>query len=177
MIAQALTNEPFASENNNNKMKELAVARIRQLSAHEIGHTIGFAHNFAASTNDRASVMDYPHPLVNLIDDEIVFDDAYDTGIGDWDKVTVAYSYSDFRADQNEDFELNKILENSTDDGLRFISDYDARSIDGSHAYAHLWDNGETAYSGLDKVIDIRERAIENFSEYNVPEGLSLIHI
>ncbi len=171
MIAQALTNEPFASENNNNKMKELAVARIRQLSAHEIGHTIGFAHNFAASTNDRASVMDYPHPLVNLIDDEIIFDDAYDTGIGDWDKVTVAYSYSDFRADQNEDFELNKILENSTSDGLRFISDYDARSIDGSHAYAHLWDNGETAYSGLDKVIDIRKRAIENFSEYNVPEG------
>ena len=171
MIAQALTNEPFASENNNNKMKELAIARIRQLSAHEIGHTIGFAHNFAASTNDRASVMDYPHPLVNLIDDEIIFDDAYDTGIGDWDKVTVAYSYSDFRADQNEDSELNKILENSTSDGLRFISDYDARSIDGSHAYAHLWDNGETAYSGLDKVIDIRKRAIENFSEYNVPEG------
>jgi len=171
MIAQALTKEPFASENNNNKMMELAIARIRQLSAHEIGHTIGFAHNFAASTNNRASVMDYPHPLVNLIDDEIVFDDAYDTGIGDWDKVTVAYSYSDFRSDQNEDFELNKILENSTIDGLRFISDYDARSIDGSHAYAHLWDNGETAYSGLDKVIDIRKRAIENFSEYNVPEG------
>ena len=171
MIAQALTKEPFASENNNNKMMELAIARIRQLSAHEIGHTIGFAHNFAASTNSRASVMDYPHPLVNLIDDEIVFDDAYDTGIGDWDKVTVAYSYSDFRSDQDEDFELNKILENSTSDGLRFISDYDARSIDGSHAYAHLWDNGETAYSGLDKVIDIRKKAIENFSEYNVPEG------
>ncbi len=171
MIAQALTKEPFASVNNNNKMMELAIARIRQLSAHEIGHTIGFAHNFAASTNSRASVMDYPHPLVNLIDDEIVFDDAYDTGIGDWDKVTVAYSYSDFRSDQDEDFELNKILENSTSDGLRFISDYDARSIDGSHAYAHLWDNGETAYSGLDKVIDIRKRAIENFSEYNVPEG------
>ena len=171
MIAQALTKEPFASKNNNNKMMELAIARIRQLSAHEIGHTIGFAHNFAASTNDRASVMDYPHPLVNLIDDEIVFDDAYDNGIGDWDKVTVAYSYSDFRSDQNEDFELNKILENSTSDGLRFISDYDARSIDGSHAYAHLWDNGETAYSGLDNVIDIRKKAIENFSEYNVPEG------
>ena len=171
MIAQALTNEPFASKNNNNEIMELAISRIRQLSAHEIGHTIGFAHNFAASTNSRASVMDYPHPLVNLIDDEIVFDDAYDTGIGDWDKVTVAYSYTDFRSDQDEDFELNKILENSTSDGLRFISDYDARSIDGSHAYAHLWDNGETAYSGLDKVIDIRKRAIENFSEYNVPEG------
>ena len=171
MIAQALTKNPFISNNQNNQMLELAIARIRQLSAHEIGHTIGFAHNFAASANNRASVMDYPHPLVDLKDDEIVFDDAYDTGIGDWDKVTVAYSYSHFKSDQNENDELNKILEDATDNGLRFISDYDARSLDGSHAYAHLWDNGDTAYSGLDKVIDIREKAIQNFSEYNVPAG------
>jgi hypothetical protein len=109
--------------------------------------------------------------LVDLKDDEIVFDDAYDTGIGDWDKVTVAYSYSHFKSDQNENDELNKILEDAIDNGLRFISDYDARSLDGSHAYAHLWDNGDTAYSGLDKVIDIREKAIQNFSEYNVPAG------
>jgi hypothetical protein len=115
--------------------------------------------------------MDYPHPLVDLKDDEIVFDDVYDTGIGDWDKVTVAYSYSHFKSDQNEKDELNKILEDATDDGLRFISDYDARSLDGSHAYAHLWDNGDTAYSGLDKVIEIRQKAIQNFSEYNVPKG------
>ena len=171
MIAQALTKDPFISNNQNNQMLELAIARIRQLSAHEIGHTIGFAHNFAASANNRASVMDYPHPLVDLKDDEIVFDDAYDTGIGDWDKVTVAYSYSHFKSDQNENNELNKILEDAIDNGLRFISDYDARSLDGSHAYAHLWDNGDTAYSGLDKVIDIREKAIQNFSEYNVPAG------
>jgi hypothetical protein len=115
--------------------------------------------------------MDYPHPLVDLKDDEIVFDDVYDTGIGDWDKVTVAYSYSHFKSDQNEKDELNKILNDATDDGLRFISDYDARSLDGSHAYAHLWDNGDTAYSGLDKVIEIRQKAIQNFSEYNVPKG------
>ena len=171
MIAQALTKDPFISNNQNNQMLELAIARIRQLSAHEIGHTIGFAHNFAASANNRASVMDYPHPLVDIKDDEIVFDDVYDTGIGDWDKVTVAYSYSHFKSNQNENDELNKILENATDDGLRFISDYDARSLDGSHAYAHLWDNGATAYSGLDKVIDIRKKAIQNYSEYNVPKG------
>ena len=171
MIAQALTKDAFISNNQNNQMLELAIARIRQLSAHEIGHTIGFAHNFAASANNRASVMDYPHPLVDLKDDEIVFDDAYDTGIGDWDKVTVAYSYSHFKSDQNENYELNKILEDAIDNGLRFISDYDARSLDGTHAYAHLWDNGDTAYSGLDKVIDIREKAIQNFSEYNVPAG------
>jgi hypothetical protein len=171
MIAQALTKDPFISNNQNNQMLDLAIARIRQLSAHEIGHTIGFAHNFAASANNRASVMDYPHPLVDLKDDEIVFDDVYDTGIGDWDKVTVAYSYSHFKSDQNEKDELNKILNDATDDGLRFISDYDARSLDGSHAYAHLWDNGDTAYSGLDKVIEIRQKAIQNFSEYNVPKG------
>ena len=171
MIAQALTKDPFISNNQNNQMLELAIARIRQLSAHEIGHTIGFAHNFAASANNRASVMDYPHPLVDIKGDEIVFDDVYDTGIGDWDKVTVAYSYSHFKSDQNENDELNKILEDATDNGLRFISDYDARSLDGSHAYAHLWDNGVTAYSGLDKVIEIRQKAIQNFSEYNVPKG------
>ena len=171
MIAQALTRDPFISEENNNKMLELAISRIRQLSAHEIGHTIGFAHNFAASTNNRASVMDYPHPLVDIKDDEIVFDNAYDTGIGEWDKVTVAYSYSDFKLDKNEGYELNKILENSTKDGLRFITDYDARSVDGSHAYAHLWDNGDTAYSGLDKVIEIRKKAIQNFSENNAKKG------
>jgi len=171
MIAQALTKDPFISEKNNNKMLELAISRIRQLSAHEIGHTIGFTHNFAASSNDRASVMDYPHPLVNIEDDKIVFDNAYDTGIGEWDKVTVAYSYSDFKTDQDEEYELNKILEKSTKDGLRFISDSDARSVDGSHAYAHLWDNGDTAYSGLEKVIHIREKAIQNFSKYNVPAG------
>ncbi len=171
MIAQALTKDPFSTDNQKNKMLELAIARIRQLSAHEIGHTIGFAHNFAASSNNRASVMDYPHPLVKVVNGEIVFDDAYDTGIGEWDKVTVAYSYSDFRSDQNENDELNKILENATNDGLRFISDYDARSLDGSHAYAHLWDNGDTAYSGLDDVIDIREIAIDNFSKNNVPIG------
>ncbi len=171
MIAQALTRDPFISEENNNKMLELAISRIRQLSAHEIGHTIGFTHNFAASTNNRASVMDYPHPLVDIKDDEIVFDDAYDTGIGEWDKVTVAYSYSDFKIDEDEGYELNKILENSTKDGLRFITDYDARSVDGSHAYAHLWDNGDTAYSGLDKVIEIRKKAIQNFSENNAKKG------
>ena len=67
MIAQALTKDPFSTDNQKNKMLELAIARIRQLSAHEIGHTIGFAHNFAASSNNRASVMDYPHPLVNVV--------------------------------------------------------------------------------------------------------------
>ena len=90
----------------------MAIARIRQLSAHEIGHTLGFAHNFAASTNNRASVMDYPHPKFTLKeDDEIDFSAAYDTKIGAWDKVTVAYFYQDFPAEEMKRIALNSILE------------------------------------------------------------------
>lgn len=171
MIAQALSKNPFKNKSNNEKMLDLALSRIRQLSAHEIGHTLGFAHNFAASTNNRSSVMDYPHPLIEIKNNEIYFNNAYDSGIGEWDKITVAYSYSEFNGNQDEDMELNNILNNATAKGFRFISDYDARSLDGSHAYAHLWDNGDVAYEGLDEVINIRRKAIQNFSEFNVPKG------
>ena len=171
MIAQALSKDPFKNKSNNEKMLDLALSRIRQLSAHEIGHTLGFAHNFAASTNNRSSVMDYPHPLIEIKDNEIYFNNAYDSGIGEWDKITVAYSYSELKGNQNEQMELNNILNNATAKGYRFISDYDARSLDGSHAFAHLWDNGDVAYDGLDDVINIRRKAIQNFSEFNVPKG------
>ena len=171
MIAQALSKDPFKNNSNNEKMLDLALSRIRQLSAHEIGHTLGFAHNFAASTNNRSSVMDYPHPLIEIKDNEIYLNNAYDSGIGEWDKITVAYSYSEFNGNQNEEMELNNILNNATAKGYRFISDYDARSLDGSHAFAHLWDNGDVAYEGLDDVINIRRKAIQNFSEFNVPKG------
>ena len=171
MIAQALSKDPFKNKSNNEKMLDLALSRIRQLSAHEIGHTLGFAHNFAASTNNRSSVMDYPHPLIEIKDNEIYFNNAYDSGIGEWDKITVAYSYSELNGNQNEGMELNNILNNATAKGYRFISDYDARSLDGSHAFAHLWDNGDVAYEGLDDVINIRRKAIQNFSEFNVPKG------
>ena len=170
MIAQALSKDPFKNKSNNEKMLDLALSRIRQLSAHEIGHTLGFVHNFAASTNNRSSVMDYPHPLIEIKDNEIYFNNAYDKGIGEWDKITVAYSYSEFSRNQNEEKELKNILNNATAKGYRFISDYDARTLDGSHAFAHLWDNGDVAYEGLDDVINIRKKAIQNFSEFNVPK-------
>ncbi|HMC00470.1 MAG TPA: DUF5117 domain-containing protein, partial [Flavobacteriaceae bacterium] len=124
MIAQALLNKPFANDDNNYQpMLDLALARIRQLSAHEVGHTLGFTHNFAASTNNRASVMDYPHPKIKLINGDIDLSDAYGKGIGDWDKVTVAYSYSEFKDTENEKQALNSILKNAQIDSLRFIAD------------------------------------------------------
>lgn len=169
LIAQALMNKPFAkSDDNHEAMLELALARIRQLSAHEIGHTLGFTHNFAASANGRASVMDYPHPQLSVNNGEIDFSNAYDTGIGEWDKVTVAYSYTDFVDGKDEKKALNSILENATADGLRFISDQDARPIGGAHVMAHLWDNGKIASEELEEVLKVRAMAIKNFSIDNI---------
>lgn len=169
MIAQALMNKPFAnSDANYQPMLDMALARIRQLSAHEVGHTIGFAHNFAASANSRASVMDYPHPQIKMTNGNIDFSDAYAVGIGDWDKVTVAYSYSEFDDKTNEKAALNAILKQAQDDGLRFITDQDARPAGGAHALAHLWDNGKNATEELLNVLQIRKQAIANFSKDNI---------
>ncbi|MBA6153642.1 zinc-dependent metalloprotease [Gelidibacter maritimus] len=169
LIAQALLNRPFAdSDTNNSPMLKMALARIRQLSAHEIGHTLGFAHNFAASSNDDASVMDYPHPKITLDNGNISLENAYTDGIGVWDKVTVAYSYSDFDESIDEKAALNAILKKAQDQGLRFISDSDARAPGGAHAYAHLWDNGKSASEELERVLKVREQAISNFSKDNI---------
>ena len=167
LIAQALLSKPFVDDNNNEPMLNMAIARIKQLSAHEVGHTIGFAHNFAASTNNRSSVMDYPHPLIKITDDEIDLSEAYAVGIGDWDKVSVAYSYSEFNS-ENEKFELNNILDNAYDNGLRFITDSDARSNSGAHANAHLWDNGNDVVKGLNNIMLVRNKAINDFSKFNI---------
>lgn len=169
LIAQALLNRPFKdSDNANDPMLQMALARIRQLSAHEVGHTLGFAHNFAASTNNRTSVMDYPHPLVSLKNGVVNLENAYDDKIGDWDKVTVAYSYSHFESKEAEPQGLHTILDNAYAAGHRFITDADARPRGGAHPLAHLWDNGTDVANELERVLAIRKQAIQNFSEDNI---------
>ncbi|MEM6686689.1 MAG: zinc-dependent metalloprotease [Bacteroidota bacterium] len=169
LIAQALLNKPFAqSDENYQPMLEMALARIRQLSAHEVGHTIGFAHNFAASTNNRSSVMDYPHPTIKITNGNIDLSDAYATGIGSWDKVTVAYSYSEFNSAEAEKTGLQNILNNAYTEGHRFITDADARPAGGAHVNAHLWDNGTSAAEELKNVLAVRKLAIQNFSKDNI---------
>lgn len=170
LIAQALQ-APYGKNASDNFALEMALARIRQLSAHEIGHTLGFAHNFAASTTGRSSVMDYPHPKLTLNNGKIDFSEAYDDKIGEWDKVTVAYSYQDFPDGKNEKEELNAILENAFSKGLRYLSDSDARPSGSANIYAHLWDNGGNIYDELYNILKIRKAAIEKFSTDNIKEN------
>ncbi|MEM7186582.1 MAG: zinc-dependent metalloprotease [Bacteroidota bacterium] len=168
LIAQALANKPFSEkDDNHNMMMEMALARIRQLSAHEVGHTIGFVHNFAASATGRASVMDYPHPTLTLDGGEVDFGNAYATGIGDWDKHTVAYSYSDIPENTDAKSYLSSLNKKAMKRGMKFISDRDARAVAGAHHTAHLWDNGPDAGEELLELLELREVAISNFSEEN----------
>ena len=166
LIAQALQ-APYANDDTSDQFAlEMALSRIRQLSAHEVGHTIGLAHNFAASTKGRSSVMDYPHPTLSLKDKKVDFTNAYDTKIGDWDKVAIAYSYGEYSGD--EDASLNKLLDDAFKNGARFITDQDARPQGSAHAYAHLWDNGANVSTELDNLLAIRKHAIANFSIDNI---------
>ena len=171
MIATGLLAPFTEGAEDNPVMMEMALARIRQLSAHEIGHTLGIYHNFASSVDGRESVMDYPHPKVNIINGELDLSDAYDVGMGEWDKVTIAYGYQDFPAGVDEAEALNDILEQAHEDGLKYISDSDARPQGGAHPYAHLWDYGTDVESQLSHILEVRKIALENFGKANIPDG------
>ena len=160
------------------KMLKMSLQRLKQLAAHEIGHTLGLMHNYIASTQGRASVMDYPSPVVTINNKgELDLGDAYTNQIGDWDKVTITYGYSDFAAGTNEATALNKILTDAAKNGLTFISDRDARDPAGLHPSAHLWDQGKDPVSGLKEVMKIREKALSQFGENNIVKGTPMAMI
>jgi len=160
------------------KMQEMALARLRQLAAHEVGHTLGLEHNYSSSTVNRSSVMDYPPPVVKLAaDGTIDLSDAYATGIGEWDKVSIAFGYQDFPAGTDEHAALNKILMNGYGRGLRFLTDQDARPAGSSSSLAHLWDSGSNAVDELNRLMQVRAAALKNFGEKNIREGAPLATI
>ncbi|MCJ8270258.1 MAG: zinc-dependent metalloprotease, partial [Psychrosphaera sp.] len=173
LIAQGMTSAFDGQPQKLAAAKNMALDRIRQLSAHEVGHTLGIAHNFAASASNRASVMDYPHPLITMDNNgDIVLNEGYDKGIGDWDKFVVAYGYSEFTGDEKA--QLDKIQAQAKAKGLMFISDQDARPIGGAHPAAHLWDNGKDPVDELNRLIEVRSKALAKFGLDSLAEGVSL---
>tara|TARA_B100001057_G_scaffold187014_1_gene187867 strand:- start:47498 stop:49861 length:2364 start_codon:yes stop_codon:yes gene_type:complete len=170
MILSGLVDNPN-TDDNNKLIKDISLDRIKQLSAHEIGHTLGFAHNYISSANNRSSVMDYPHPNIKLLDGGINIKEAYSKNIGDWDKVSVKYAYSDLSNSKNEEIELNNIIESAIDNGLFFLSDSDSRPAGSANPYSHLWDNGEYPYEELSKLLKIRSIALKNLDLENLNFG------
>ncbi len=176
LIALGLTS-PFTDKNTDTStMKAMALARIRQLAAHEVGHTLGIAHNFAASVNDRASVMDYPHPYITLdINGKIDLSNAYKENIGLWDKYVIAYGYGDYHNDNKSEYQqLIDLVADTQAEGLQYTSDPDARSASSAHSAGHLWDNGSNAADELTRVIQVREKALSDFGMNSISPGTPL---
>ncbi|HUB61369.1 MAG TPA: zinc-dependent metalloprotease [Puia sp.] len=168
LIAEGLLQPYVDGKPVDPRMQEMALARIRQLSAHEIGHTLGLMHNFEASVRDRASVMDYPFPRFSLKEDGSVdISQAYATGIGAWDKRAIIWGYSDFPPGVDEDAALDKIMKETLKEGFKYIPDVGGMA----HPLSNQWDDGVNPIDQLNKLMSIRRRLLDNFSEKAIPQG------
>ncbi|MEM1191073.1 MAG: zinc-dependent metalloprotease [Pseudomonadota bacterium] len=157
---------------DNSASVEMALDRVRQLSAHEVGHTLGYPHNYLASTYGRESVMDYPAPLVEIGEDGALdLSNAYVQRIGEYDKLAIRYSYTQFPQGANEAEELGKIVQESLDRGLIFMAHNNNNFRGAGHPHASVWDNGENLVDHLKHEIEVRRIGLANFGPELIRDG------
>ena len=143
-------------------LRDTAIARIRQLAAHEVGHTLGLGHEYYNSSKGRISVMDYPHPLEKLSPDGTIdLSNAYAVGIGDWDKVAIAYGYQDFPKGTDQSAALKKIIDDAWAQDLRYMTNQDTDSSPRSDQ----WNNGTDMAAELNRIMKVRRAALDRFDE------------
>ena len=167
MIAEGLLAPYENGDEEAREISEWALARIRQLSAHEVGHTLGLGHNYYDSEVGRISVLDYPHPLITWDGSKFDYSEVYDTDIGEWDKVAIRYGYSVFPPGATEAVELDQILDEAWEEDVRYFTNQDASA----HARVDQWSNGTDAGAELDRMLNVRRAAMERFGERVIRKG------
>jgi hypothetical protein len=158
LIYEGLVGAARTNDGSPNDPVRVALARIRQLAAHEVGHALGLAHNFAASLQGRYSVMDYPAPRVTLVEGAPDLSDAYGVGVGRWDRFAIAWLYG-----AESDAAAQPLMRNALQEGLLYVGDGDARPPAAAHPAGSLWDDGAEPVAELQRMLGVRAAAVARF--------------